>query len=199
MASIKKNPTKEEQEEIMDFIVCQGAMFSHSFLQKYSKQLLKDPKRSLEDFHNEWLKTISDNPTGAIPFGPGATLGYLFVGIAYAKEKWFDIIPDIDPALDTRWGLDKISISTPNETKPITVKYIVRRIRNSLDHGNFTIKYGNMLTDTFLDGITIHFHDNTMSKDNPFDMDCTLRQVLTISQEFNKMVFDDLESRGIIT
>jgi len=122
----------EEKNAIDNITTC---MFSIGFLHEITTNILNSDKNkeSLIDFYASWLKNRKAN--NLLPISPGIILGYLYVGIVYAKENWVDLIPDTPiQKSGHEWSLYSYTPNCPKEPNP-TLKYVVRRIRNSLSHG----------------------------------------------------------------
>ena len=117
-------------------------------------------------------------------------MAYLYVGVLFAKENWFDLIPDeLLEASAADWGLREANVSAPEEPKP-TLRYTVRRLRNSLGHGRPvpTIP-GNIKREEMLDKVTFSFHDVNMHKPkDTFDVVLNLRQLSTFVTKFQSTV-----------
>ncbi len=94
-----------EERDAVDRVT--EAMYSLGFLQditNFNFSADRD-KLTVGQFYREWLKH-SGAPGPVIPFSLGAILGYLYVGILFTKENWFDLVPeDAIQTADEAWGL----------------------------------------------------------------------------------------------
>ena len=134
---------------------------------------------SVGAFYDEWLKQVGAPRPKITPFNPGVFNAYLYVGILLAKERWFDLLPDepIDKS-EPDWGLHEANVTAPKEPNP-TIRYVVRRIRNSLGHARHDVNIApdfspneilSKVTWSFHDvKIQKHFHENCSNSSPPLD------------------------------
>lgn len=123
----------------MDII--SGSMYSLNFLRNISVAIYDNRVQDMtvREFHAAWLKKV--NYSGhSVPYCLGPLLGYLYCGILLSKERWYDFLPE-SPLKDAppEWGFTGVKYSSPKKPDP-SVKYVVRRIRNALGHGNIIIE-----------------------------------------------------------
>ncbi|HLF33362.1 MAG TPA: HEPN family nuclease [Cyclobacteriaceae bacterium] len=113
------------------------------------------PNTSLEDFYQAWQRKNGISPIQDKNeiFTPGLFLGYLYVAVVLFQQSNEDKIPNtpINKLDKTLWGNiyinSKINSGKNKQWKQFnwnsinetTIKYIIRRIRNSLSHFNFII------------------------------------------------------------
>jgi HEPN pEK499 p136 len=179
----------EEERDAVDVIT--DCMYSLGFLADVSNAIFSNvaDNISIKRFYEDWLKQ-SQTPRVVIPFNSGIILGYLYVGILFAKENWFDLVPlDQVDVSDEAWGIRGAIIIAPKEPKP-TVRYAVRRIRNSLGHGYPTLSLvGVTKTTELLERATFSFHDvNVRDSADTFDVTLTLGQLVMLVKKFQSTI-----------
>jgi hypothetical protein len=185
------NKLSDDQERnAVDLIT--DCMYAIDYLIDISNYTFSDKKDTitLGQFYQAWFRKTRSTRKAIIPFNPGIFLGYLYVGILYAKENWFNLLPeDVLSKADPAWGLRDATVSAPKEADP-TVKYIVRRIRNSLGHGRPTITIpAGIKPEELFTKITISFHDVSMSDGaDTFDIALTLEQLFKLIKKFQSVI-----------
>ncbi len=184
------NLSDDQERDAVDRIT--ECMYSLDYLVDVSNYTFSDQKDriTLGKFYDAWFKKTGSTRKVIIPFNPGIFLGYLYVGILYAKENWFDQLPDdrLDAA-DTAWGLNGVTVSAPKKPQP-TVKYVVKRIRNSLGHGRpiITIPPGIKPEELFTK-ITFSFHDvNMKNSADTFGLTLTLDRLSKLIKKFQSVI-----------
>ena len=186
------------QEEIaMDILT--GSMYSVNFLKNITTAIFDPKLQSLKvgEIYDQWLRMtglseIHDKQRIPIPYNYGAIIGYLYCGVLLAKEKWFDLLPEdkIDGS-SSDWGFSSSKCSAPQEPSP-TIKYVFKRIRNALGHGNILIdvpvdvQKNKTDKSDFEKKITLKFHDENMRKPgDTFDIEITLFALSTAIEKFH--------------
>lgn len=148
-------------------------------------------------FYDEWLKA-SGAREKKIPFSLGAIIGYLYCGILFTKEHWFELLPDVDFIdADLRWGISGTPFSAPKREKP-SLKYVVRRIRNALGHGNIDVNVPRDLKDRTdrMTRVTIKFCDrNNSDPSDTFHIELSLKQLSTFVRAFQSLIHNKVRSR----
>ena len=183
------NKTVEHERDAVDLIT--DCMYSLGYLQSISDATFSDEKNQVTvgQFYAEWLKA-SGCPRIIIPFNPGIFLAYLYVGILYAKENWFELLPNdaIEHCQDD-WGLRGAPINCPKQSSP-SIRYAVRRIRNSLGHGHPTVSIPQDISkDQMFARISISFHDKSVrDASHTFDIVLTLDQLVRLVKKFQSVV-----------
>lgn len=168
------------------------AMFSLDFLRAISDSIFSARRNDLAvgRFYDAWLKGTG-RTEDLIPFSPGIILGYMYVGILFAKENWFDLLPDIDSvAAGTEWGLEGLRVVAPKEVKP-SLKYVVRRIRNALGHGRVVVNVpGKGLSrENMLHAVTVTFQDeNQRDPSDKFEAELSLDGIIRFVRKFQSVV-----------
>lgn len=185
--------SSQQEMDGVDYIT--DCMYTIDFLSNISLNLFVNQRKdiTLKEFYDFWFKKTGSTRKAILPFNPGIFLGYLYVGILYAKQNWFELLPE-DKLEDSEesWGLKDAKVSSPKEPNP-TIQYVVMRIRNSLGHGRpiLTIPTDTKLEDLFAK-VTFSFHDvNKYGKkgaDDIFDVTLTLAQLSKFIQKFQSVI-----------
>jgi len=183
------NLTLKEEKDAVDYIT--NCMFSVSFLESISNFIFS-PKRdalTVGQFYDQWLRKIGVKEQ-KIPFNPGAFLGYLYCGILYGKENWYELIPDesIDSS-SPKWGLNK-SFPIAPECRNLTIRYVFKRIRNSLAHGIAIIDVPeNISKEEMFRKITFTFKDiNTQRTTDTFEITLSMGQLTKLVKKFQGII-----------
>ncbi len=178
-----------EQEKLaIDLIT--GNMMSLNFLRNATTAIfdLNVPSISVRELFD---KEAMSKSKGAIPYSFGAIFGNLYCGILLAKENWYDLLPNDElPLSDPSWHLSDVTCTSPRKSNP-TVKYVMKRIRNALGHGDFIIKnvpeYRKEGEDKhkFEKETTIVFCDqNQRDSSDTFRIELSLYKLLKIVKKF---------------
>lgn len=174
----------DEERDAFDLLT--NGMFSLDFLKAITDVIFSEHRNKITvgDFYDEWLR--GSGASGyKIPFSLGAIVAYLYCGLVLTKELWDHLVPD-DPvsSIASDWSLSNITVSAPREHNP-SARYIVRRIRNSLSHGNIRLNVPNGISDRsqLMKRTSVRFHDdNQRDPADVFDAEAsldTLTQVIT--------------------
>ncbi|MFM9848162.1 MAG: HEPN family nuclease [Hyphomicrobiaceae bacterium] len=178
-----------QERDAVDMVT--DCMYSLDYLRVATDVIFSDKRNNVTvgRFYDEWLKATG-SPRVIMPFNPGVLLAYLYVGILFAKEGWFDLLPaDQIKDSDEAWGLKGASVSSPKEANP-TIRYAVRRMRNSLGHGHpiFFLPDGTKKEELFAKA-TFSFHDvNMRDQADTFDIALTLDQLASLVKKFQSVV-----------
>ncbi len=176
-----------------------NAMYSLSFLQSINDHIFfeKSDTMTVGQFYNKWLKDITAIEP-KVPFSLGAILGYLYIGILFTKEHWFDLLPDIEYSqVDTSWGISNTEYISPKNPNP-TFKYVVRRIRNALGHGYVIIDTPKVLKDKGdrFTKVYLKFHDvNSRDADDTFDVRLSIEQLFKFVKAFQSLVYNHVRNK----
>lgn len=130
----------------MDFVT--NMLLTTDFLKEVSDLIFsqEDNNISVKEFYLSWKKSRNLEEY-FVPFNPGSLVGYMYSGILLIKEQYFDMLPDILlKDLDSSYGLDNAIINVTSNNSNLKYKYVVRRIRNALGHGNIQINIPNDIT-----------------------------------------------------
>ena len=187
----------EKEKDTIDFVT--EAMLSLDFLEAVSNLIFSNRRNdiSVGKFYDEWLKGTGANQK-KVPCSLGAILGYLYCGILLPKENWFDLLPDIEIAqLDSSWSLKDISIDAP-KTKNLTLRHLVRRIRNSLGHGNVIFHVPEKITDRKKQWTetTLEFNDvNPREPSDTFHVIISLDNLIKVVKKIQSIVHANVRER----
>jgi hypothetical protein len=187
------------QEKIaMDIFT--GSLYSINFLKNITTAIFDPKLQALKvgEIYDQWLKMtgLSGAQDGPIPYNYGSIIGYLYCGILLAKEKWFDLLPeDSIEGSSTDWGLSSIKCIAPEEPSP-TIKYVIKRIRNALGHGNIIINFAKDSAKNkndkyaFEKKVFLKFHDENMRRpSDTFDVEITLFELTIAIKKFHNIAY----------
>lgn len=192
-------PKRYSSKDQLALEVVAGSMYSLNFLRNASDAIFDDRLRSwgIGEIYDGWTKRFGMDafPSPFVPYSLGAVIGYLYCGILFAKEAWFDLLPDTELSLaESAWGFEEMYYSCPLKPRP-TIKYVFRRLRNALGHGNISLEV--IRQDDFdkrdkeiLEKNTIFiFHDkNQLNEQDIFDARITLFNLSRSVRMFYKIV-----------
>lgn len=186
----------EEERNAIDYVT--QAMYSTAFLHNVTEVIFSPQADhvTLGAFYRQWLAHVQA-PEVKIPFSPGAVLGYLMVGILWTKEHWHDFVPDVDVrSADTEWGITTCRPVTPKCPNP-TLRYVVRRIRNSVGHGRAILHVpSDVKKENFLQKATLCFKDtNPRDSGDTFEVTATLDELSRFVRKFQITVHADIKRR----
>jgi HEPN pEK499 p136 len=194
------NLSDDLEREAIDHIT--DCMYAIDYLCDVSNYTFSDEGKNvtLDQFYKKWFLKTGSTRKAIVPFNPGVFLGYLYVGILYAKENWFDLLPEdtLDKS-DQAWGLNYAGVSAPKKRNP-TVKYVVRRIRNSLGHGRpvITVPAGIKPEELFTN-ITFSFHDvDTRDAADTFDVVLSLAQLIKLIKKFQSVIHKSVREKKVV-
>ena len=131
------------------------------------------------------------------PLSPGIILGLMYVSIVYGRETWDDLIPNHKiKDIDKEWGIKNANFKCFKKQNP-TLKYVIRRLRNSFGHGNinFIIPKGTKHENKF-DEIKIKFHDENMKdSSDTFDATLTLNEIFKFTKKFQNIIHKHVRNK----
>ena len=183
----------EQEKYAIDII--SGSMYALNFLRNVTMAISNPEKSSMtvKEFYDKEVE-LSRN-TDFLPYDLGVILGNLYCGLLLAKEYWFKLLPDDELSMsDPEWCLLDVTCTSPKEAKP-TVKYVIKRIRHALAHGNIIIKN---VTKCRRDEkkITIEFHDeNQRDSSDTFDIELSLFRLIAIMKKFQRIAYEHVTSK----
>lgn len=187
----------EREKNAVDIVT--NSMFSLDFLEGITDVIFSEQRDSMTvgHFYDEWLKA-SGVREKKIPFSLGAIIGYLYCGILFAKEHWFEMLPDVDFIdANPKWGISGAPFSAPKKEKP-SLKYVIRRVRNALGHGNINVNVPRDLKDRTdrMTRVTIEFCDrNNSDPSDTFHIELSLKQLSTFVRAFQSLIHNTVRSK----
>lgn len=128
----------EQEKDRLDFIT--DEMNSMDFLDYISSCIFDEvnKNKAVGVLYDEWLRSFGDGEV-RVPISIGSMVGYMYCGILFAKENWFDLLPDKNmDELEESFGFKGVTYSYPLVKEP-KFKQIVKRMRNALGHGNINV------------------------------------------------------------
>jgi|SRR3989344_4088591 len=187
----------EERNRVDNLADC---LYSTDFLLKFTDKVFKQDskEKTISQFYSDWSKI--NKREGFMPFSKGNILGTTYVCLLYAKENWFDLIPETQlREINEHWGLKGVEIINP--MKEPNLKLIIRKIRNALGHGNVSVKTTTGMTrDSLFDEVSYNFSDR--NKDNPediFSITLTLGQLINLLKSFQSLIHSYVRKKYDIT
>ena len=187
----------EQEKDAVDFVT--DSMFSLEFLKDISDVIFSPNRDNLTvgQFYDQWLQMSGDKQP-KIPFSLGAILGYIYCGILFTKEHWFDLLPDIEfDKADAEWGFVNTTYVAPQEPNP-SLKYAIRRIRNALGHGYVVVDIPKEQMDKseIMSRVSLQLHDvNTRDPSDTFDITLRLEQFAKFIKKFQNVVHRYVRSK----
>lgn len=177
----EKNQKSEQEKFYYDIIT--GSMYSVNFLRNISEGIFHPEHNTLTigEFYDQWIRKNDLPHDSIIPYNFGVIFGYLYCGLVLPKTKFDFLIPE-DSILEvgSDWYLSSPKFNYPLNPNP-TVVDVIRRIRNSLSHGSFTIKIDHNSNSDFENQMIILFHDEKRDKKkklmDTFDIELSLFQL----------------------
>jgi len=140
---------------------------------------LKSPnadKLTLKDVYDQFQSSHKSVLFG--PFNEGVLLSALYLSVAVVKSNWASFIPDDDLAT---WKITPLLIEAPCEPHPTRIKYVAKRLRNSLSHATPSIQVpAETMHENVARMVTITFSDKHMK--NPAD---TFKLSLTFADAYH--------------
>ena len=184
------NVSSDQERDAVDLVT--NCMFSLDFLKSISDVIFSEhrDKISVGDFYDKWLQASGANEY-KIPFNPGAVVAYLYCGLVLTKELWDDLVPD-EPVgtVAAQCSLADITFSAPRQHNP-SARYLLRRIRNSLGHGNIRVNVPKDISDKsqIMQRVSVQFHDdNPRDPSDVFDAEATLDTLTQVIKKFHSEV-----------
>ena len=191
------------ERDAVDLIT--NCMYSVGFLHDIGDAIFSGNRDSLTvgKFYDGWF-----NATGraqpVVPFNPGIVLAHMYVGILFAKENWFDLIPDVDLAATSAssWGLLGARVVAAREPRP-NLRYVVRRIRNSLGHGSpaISVPSSGLSRQNMMSVVSVTFRDvNQRDPGDTFEAEAKLDQVFVLIKKFQEDVHQHVRTKyGVLS
>jgi hypothetical protein len=123
----------------------------------------------------------------------------MYVGILYAKENRFDLIPDVDLGAKgaSSWGLQSARVVASREPHP-SLRYVVRRIRNSLGHGSpaINVPASGVTRQNMMPLVTVTFRDvNQRDPGDTFEAEAKLEQIFELIKNLQGQVHQHVRTK----
>ena len=186
-----------QEKNHVDFIT--DSMCSLDFLQGITNVIFSRDrdKFTVGSFYDQWLQESGIKDI-KVPFSLGTILGCLYCGILFAKEHWFDLLPDVGLAnADPEWGISGTTYYC-TATTDRSLKYVVKRIRNALGHGNADVNIPKDMKDRaeLMTRVTLQFHDvNIRRPSDTFDIELSLDQLSKFIKAFQSLIHKHVRSK----
>lgn len=190
----------ESEKDAIDLVT--NSMFSVDFLKEISDLIFsgKGSEISVSEFYTQWLAN-SGSKEHKIPFNLGILTSYLYTGILLTRERWFDLIPNDSPDENLAdWGLLQIEYQAPKKANP-SINYVIRRIRNSLGHGNIKVDVPEGIRDKseLMSKVYFEFYDvNMRDTTDTFHARANLNALSTIIRKLQGVAHKDVRERADI-
>ncbi len=190
------NVSFDEERNAIDYVT--QCMYSTALLHNISEVIFSNQadRVTVGEFYRQWLRHVGA-PELKIPFSPGAVLGYLLIGILWTKEHWYDLVPDVGlPLADPEWALNTAKPAVPKRPNP-TLRYLVRRVRNSLAHGRAVLHVPpDTTTETLMQRATLTFRDiNDKDPADTFELTVTIDHLSRFVRTFQLAIHQDVRKR----
>jgi hypothetical protein len=171
------------------------AMFSLSFLEYFTRRTFVENDLRALAIYNDWCQKSKIESGDKIPFSMGSILGFLFVGILWAKENWIDLLPEDDwQKVAGDWGLEGSKIADSKKPNP-SVRHVVRRLRNSLGHANVYFTVNSTDVKKLLDETTVRFHDvNQRDTSDTFDATISCTEMFLLVKKYQSIIHSSVSA-----
>ncbi len=187
----------EEEKDAHDYLM--NFMFTADFLKVFSNNVFLEPngQMSIREFYDQYL-ILSKSKELTIPFNPGSIVALLLLGLLWAKENWFSLIPDVGlDASPPEWGFKDAKPLNPQKPA-MTLPGFVRRLRNSLGHGyakvNLPIDFNPQNMHKL---VSFTFKDKNMRDPaDTFEVVLTVEQLVTFIRQFQSAIWHDIKKRS---
>ncbi|ELI5734173.1 hypothetical protein RRK63_002869 [Vibrio fluvialis] len=187
----------DDEKDAVDLVT--DSMFSVDFLMEISNLIFSEygNKVTVSEFYSQWLQRSGSNEHH-IPISLGIIVSYLYTGILLTKERWFDLIPD-DSSQEklTEWGISSISYTAEKRKSP-SVRYIIKRMRNALGHGNIRVDVPkeNFSKSEVMQKVYFEFYDENMrDSSDTFHARANLESLTSIVRNIQSVVHQDVRER----
>jgi len=187
-----------DNQEIDAIDLLTNSMNSMSFLYEISNVIFSSDrdKITVGGFYDAWIRNIGSS-VDRVPINLGIILGYLYCGFLYTKENWDYLLPDIAFVdADEKYGIitDNFICRVQNPN----VRYVVRRIRNALAHGNIFLNVPDYITtkEQLYSDVTIRFKDiNQKDSKDIFEIELSINQLTKFIHTFQEVIYQNVKSR----
>ncbi|HGM5587123.1 TPA: HEPN family nuclease [Pseudomonas putida] len=185
----------ENEKDAIDIVT--DSMFSLGFLKDFSDCVFEGhgDKFTVKNFYDQWTTQVRPDNL-IIPFNLGIITSYLYTGILLTKERWDALIPDdATPEALAEWSLSGVVVTAPMKPAP-TVKYIIRRIRNALGHGNIKIDVPeDAVRERVLDQTKYELFDVSRDPNDTFLAVASVNSLIGLVKKLQSVAHSDIRSR----
>jgi hypothetical protein len=187
-------------DEKLSIDMVTGSMYSLNLLRNLTVAIFTPELKSLtvSKFYEQWLKKCK-LPQRFTPYSLGSIMGYLYCGILLAKEQWYKLLPNekIDQATP-EWGFSSATYTSPKKKNP-SIKYVIRRMRNALGHGNILFNVPSDLGKNredkleFEKRVIIKFFDKDKDDHTDiFEIEIPLLHLTSMVKKFHSIVYQQV-------
>jgi hypothetical protein len=191
----KKAIPREDERFAVDYVT--HGLLSASLLAQFVQLLYSDKRDTMTigQFYDRFSATHQSRRFR--PFNEGVVLSFMYLGLLFARENWPDLVPD--DALP-RWNILPVRLAIGKCPQP-TLKYLVRRLRNSLVHGTPTITVPvGTTTENMAKAVTLTFKDtNPKDTADTFEAELTMEDTFHIAKMLHSTVVADVADRYEVT
>lgn len=186
----------QNEKDTIDLVT--ESMFSVAFLKDFLDCLHagQGDNFTVAQFYRQWCREVRPNEE-VIPFNLGIITSHLYTGIVLTKERWDTLIPDnSSQEAMAEWSLSGVIVAAPKKLNP-SVKYIVRRIRNALGHGNIKIDFPDDATrEGLLDQVKFELFDiNSRDPADTFLAIASINSLLGLIKKLQSVAHANVRSR----
>ncbi|EKQ52844.1 MAG: hypothetical protein A370_04000 [Clostridium sp. Maddingley MBC34-26] len=122
-------------------------------------------------------------------------LGYIYCSILYTKESLFNLLPDIClNSEENEWGI-RVAESSKSNYPNLSLKYVVKKIRNSFACRSFKINiHENITRDKVFKNIKMVFYDiNPNDRSDMFEIELSIDELVDFVKKFNSEICKNYE------
>ena len=147
-------------------------------------------KMTIRQFFDSFMKTHQSERF--VPFNEGVIRTIMY-WVMFMKENWWDLIPEDDLSV---WHVVPVSMTIPLKSNP-TIKYFVRRLRNSMGHNAPAIHVPVGVTlENMREQVTMKFHDHDVKNpSDTFDVELKLGDAFDLTHRLHAIVLADVAKR----
>lgn len=139
-----------------------------NFLGSFIVEIDQNPEKTIKDFFEDWQKSVGwDQKDNYSLFNQGVIITHLYGILIYPKEIFWEDIPKIKISNinNDKWGnFDILEYRDEKDSSEINLKFIIRKLRNSLSHGDFVINNNMDIIFNDLDKFSIKFKIGELQK-----------------------------------
>jgi hypothetical protein len=182
-------PNSLAEQSSIDLVT--HGLLSFSLLEQLARTLTLSERDTLtvHEFFKRFQAKHDSSRFG--PWNEGVLLAGFYLTIVFVREKWRDLIPDVDL---NAWNITPIILTAPEEPNLSRLRYVVRRIRNSVGHTTPVINVPAGTTpQTMATAVTVSFADvNQKRSTDTFDITLRLRDAYHLANKLHETVHNSL-------